>query len=242
MTSRDDVGPAVATTRTLSFGTPPAVGSTVTVFIAGADYTAAEEDFVVSVTDNQGNGTYHLLKSVPSSSVAQAVAYLAYQFNVASSGAFTLTLTVTGTLANIFYVWGAASWTGLDYSGATALDQSAIGGVTSGSPTSLSITTPATLRANELVVAVGIGEANSADIHAVQNASGYTNLFYQKNSQSFHGMRVDYSLNNAAGAQNTNWGFDALATTGGLIATFLPASILTNIDRSHFPKPPLVAA
>lgn len=217
--ARGDVA-ASGTSNSLSFATLPAVGSNVFAIIAGADYGAGAA-FITGVSDNQGN-TYSLLSLNPDGT-HRGGAYIAYAHNVASSGTFTVTATSPNNPGNIYFVWGLVSFTGLATS--SSLDQSASKQDPQiGSYTSLSITTGTTTVADELVLAVGVGDVGSINIHAVQNAAGYTNLFLQNDANTYYGMRADYKIVAATGTQNTNWGFDALSQDAGLIATFKIAS------------------
>lgn len=213
----------VATTETLSFGTLPAVGSTVVGCVTGADFSGNDIDFMVGVGDNQGNGAYSILKKAPASG-GNASAMAFWKENVASSGTFTLTFTATNSTL-IAITWGALSFTGVVKT--PPADQANTGGV-DGAATSLSITTSATVQANELVLAClgTIHDGADTDVNMVQNTAGYTNFLIHENNATFPGAMGDYKIISTVGTQNTNWSFDtttAAGSTAGVIQTFKAA-------------------
>lgn len=218
----------VATTDTMSFTSLPAVGSFVVGCVIGGDFSGDDIDFISSITDNQGNGTYTLIKKAPPSG-GKASSAIFYKENVASSGTFTLTFTATNdTLIGI-------SWRGLSFTGvalASPADQSQTGGV-DGASTSLSITTGSTQQADELVIACGalLGDGTDVDLNITQNTAGYTNFIIHENNVTFPGAIGDYKIVAGIGTQNTNWSYDTVSASGssaGVIATFKGVSTCTS--------------
>jgi len=218
-------------TLDISFGTAPAVGSTVIVPIAHGNFgdNFAPNNYV-SVVDNQGNGTYSVV-SIGQATGLQAQAHVAYKKITTSSGTFTLTYTFNlGGAPNsstTFIQMGAISFTGLT----GVLDRSATDHALVTNTTSLVLATDATVAANELVVALFVGDANDPTLNIVQNTAGYTNPtnggipYLDNDGTSVMGWRFDYQIVSAVGVQNSNWSFDAMSSgTAGVLATFVGPS------------------
>lgn len=182
--AQDDVSNVGTSTRNLSFTVTPAAGSFVAVCFAGSDYTATGTDFITSFTDNQGNGTYTLIKQAPQAS-HWMMAALAYKENVASSGTFTVTATFTNS-TSLYYVWRLISFTGISSSAAIDKQNSGGGSV---AETGLAISTAATTVADELVIACGGAEASDTTLNFAQSEAGYTNYILQNDATNVNGAR-----------------------------------------------------
>lgn len=96
-----------ASTLVISFATAPTPGSLVVVGIGQWDTLANHG--ITSVTDNQGNGNYLLATS--GNDGGDLATYIYYCNNVASSGTFTITITLTTTGCDT--AAGAVSYTGV---------------------------------------------------------------------------------------------------------------------------------
>ncbi len=103
----------------------------------------------------------------------------------------------------------------------SALDKQASAGATT-AETSLTATTAATTLADELVVACGgmVGPGSDSNVNIVQNTGGYTNAWVVQDNTSTPVGIMDYKIVSATGAQTTNWSFDSLSSTAGIIGTF----------------------
>jgi hypothetical protein len=207
----------------LSFGTAPTPGAFVCVFVAGWHDSGYD---VSTVTDNQGNGNYSLVRHGTAANKARGV--LAYKETVASSGTFTITINHAGGSAN-YLIAAAASFTGVAAS--SPLDQTATSSGTD-TATDANVTSGATVDMEELVCAVcSVGISFSSDVHLGANAeTGYTNVMLYQDFTNICAGSGDFKVVSPTGgaAQSANWSHDA--TTGGsngwtaAIATFKAAS------------------
>jgi hypothetical protein len=213
----------VGGSSTLSFGTAPAPGAFVCLFLSGWHSSGYD---VSTVTDNQGNGNYSLVRHGTVANKARAV--LAYKENVASSGTFTITINHASGSGN-YLVAAAASFIGVAAS--APLDQT---GTASGvnTATDANVTSGATLNTEELVCAVcSVGISGSSDVHLGSSAAtGYTNVMLYQDFTNICAGSGDFKVVSPTGgaAQSASWSHDP--TTGGsngwtaAIATFKAAS------------------
>lgn len=203
----------------ISFSSLPVVGSVVIVEIVL--YGNQDAD-IASVTDNQGHGSYNLVKgSLAASNFVRSV--IAWVPVATSSGTFTLTINwgaAGGCYANV----GANSWTGL---AASPGDRSGANGATNTSTDASVVATSANSQADELVIAVMTAIHDSANLHITTATTGYTNLFNYQNYDYIAGS-ADYKIVSASETSQANWSHDA--TNGGyfdgwssVIATFKAA-------------------
>lgn len=182
-----------------SFGTAPAAGSLVVVYLV----TWPNDISIDTIDDNQGNGNYTILKST---AAGQQQAVIAYKENVASSGTFTIS--VNGVGSGSYVVWGASSFTGI--ATASSLDQQ--GGSSQGTPgpADPSASTAGTTAQNdELVIAVaGVSDDDINNGLGAAATTGYTNLLLELNFQSHAAGSADYKIVSSTGVQSANWTSD----------------------------------
>lgn len=186
----DDVGAS----SSFSFGTGPAVGSTVVVAFWGwhaAGYDAS------SVTDNQGN-SYSLIKPT---GAGHSMGVIAFAANVASSGTFTITINHASGTGN-YVVATAAEFTGLASSPA---DQSATASDPGPQANDATVTSGATTQADEVVVAVAAVAVSGSTNIAITTPAGFTNLAVEQNHNAHCGGSADFKIVAATGAQTAAW-------------------------------------
>jgi len=189
-------------TSSYSFGTLPAVGSLVIVLI-DAWFTTGYD--VTSIDDNQGNGTYTILKNASAINGARGI--IAYKENVASSGTFTITITHTGATGNYLNT-RALSFTGVATSSPLDVSATNSGQTTA---TDANVTSAATVNGNALVVAqCSVAIAASTNVSLGANATtGYTNdLIYQDFAAICAGSGDHKIVATAGAAQSANWSHD----------------------------------
>lgn len=228
-TARQDIGNPGTSSSNFSFGSLPVAGGAVVVFVGGGDYTAANTNFLSSVTDNQSNS--YTLYGTNIASGGYAAAYIAVALNVNSSGTFTITLNYTNS-TDLYLVAGASSFTGIATSSALDQQTSANAGSSSTSVGGNFTTTNADDLLLYSVAAQGAADQNMVD------DTGWTNLFLQDDSVNYSGMLGSYKIESSSGLKTASADFDACnsasfvmislkASTGGDVSTALSGSAST---------------
>ena len=205
-----------ATSSSGSFSSTPVAGSTVIVVgYANVGSTAAP----LSVTDNQGNGTYTFVEG-PFMAGNNSRCWIAYKHDVLSSGTFTITAASSGSgpRSMEFVLLEVPN---ADVSG--GIDQTVIGSITTGVAYSLSTPTD-NLTASALCVSVMVIQAggNVASPALTTAPSGYTNIL---DSNAYGSLEVTaaYRYAGAAAVETVTYP-DYFAGDGynhsGLLLTF----------------------
>jgi hypothetical protein len=185
-------------TASASFGTAPAAGSLVLIGLVGWHDSGYD---VTSVTDNKGNA-YTIVKAAVA---GRQRAVIAYAENVSSGGTFTVTINNAGGSGN-YLSWAAIEVTGVAAS--SSADQTSTATDAGPQANDATVTTGATVTANELVFAVmSLSSSGSSNLH-ITSPGGYTNLASEQDFAAQNGFSADYKIISATGAQTAAWAHD----------------------------------
>lgn len=208
------------TTLDISFPSPPAVGSLVLVPIAIGNFAVQGFNSYVSVTDNQGNGTYNNIQQAAHPSY-YVQTHLAYAIATNSSGTFTITFTFTGSATDTFMSVGAISFTGVQ----AVTDQVDSIAQDLNSP-SVSLTTGTIASIPQLVVSLVSCSTNNSDNSLLQTAGGgaFINVYTEQDGSAHEPILFDYYIESSGLSTHTTTVTHDTTYDAGIIATFVGAA------------------
>jgi hypothetical protein len=201
-----------------TFGSTPGAGNFIGVCSWAYSGTALPGYGAGSCTDNKGNSYSRSINQESQSGSDRFGAAIYAALNIASSATFTVTMDLTATSAHLHLV--CLEFSGVETS--AALDKTAVGTTTGGSPTSGNSGTLA--QADELVLVVGCF-ATGDPTTAIAAEAGYTQVAEEPDDGASQAGEADYKIVAATTAEECTWTVaNPSNVTNACLATFKQAA------------------